>query len=77
MATQCVKEGPVQNGDLDLVAAGEFASWFIAFLLPQEQFTKCFCLCSHKKNMNLESIMSAEWKTSHVLYLLVRYEALN
>lgn len=41
MATQCVKEGPVQNGDLDLLAAGEFASWLLAFLLLQEQSTEC------------------------------------
>lgn len=41
MATQCVKEGPVQNGDLDLVAAGEFASWLLTFLPLQEQFSTC------------------------------------
>lgn len=36
-----MKEGTVQNGDLDLVAAGEFASWLLTLLLLQEQFTKC------------------------------------
>lgn len=65
MATQCVKEGPVQNGDLDLIAAGEFASWFLTFLLPQEEFTKCkksdsAFVSAVRKKMNLEIIMSAE-----------------